>query len=161
MIDMNKEQSVDQSSEEQLQYSTFYLEDTLCAINIEHVQEINEELNITKVPLSPEYVMGIMNLRGQIVTIINLSMKIGLSPSKITSQSRIMIVSSKGEQIGLLVDKVSEVVTTSKNDISPPPANIQGVQGEFFEGILNTDNHELIALLNVNTVLLESDPEKR
>ena len=108
-----------------LQLSLFYLDDTLCGININQVQEINEDLTITKVPLSPDYVMGIMNLRGQIITVINLAMKIGLSPSTITPVSRVVIVSSNGEYIGLLVDKIADVITIPKNKIAESPANIK------------------------------------
>ena len=70
---MTQSKTVSVDQEEQLQFSSFYLDDTLCGINIDQVQEINENLQITKVPTAPEYVTGIMNLRGQIVTIINLS----------------------------------------------------------------------------------------
>ncbi len=136
-----------------LQISSFYLDDTLCGINIAQVQEVNDDLNLTRVPLSPEYVMGIMNLRGQIVTIINLSMKIGLSPSVIGPKSRVVITSSKGEYIGFLVDRVTEVVTVSQSRIASSPANIKGAQGKFFEGILHTSGNELMALLNVEVVL--------
>jgi purine-binding chemotaxis protein CheW len=136
-----------------LQFSSFYLDDTLCGINIKQVQEINDDLNITKVPLSPEYVMGIMNLRGQIVTIINLGMKIGLVPSPIGPKSRVVITSSKGENIGLLVDKVTEVITISQSQIANSPANIKGAQGKFFEGVLHTSANELMALLNLEIVL--------
>jgi purine-binding chemotaxis protein CheW len=136
-----------------LQFSSFYLDDTLCGINIEQVQEINDDLNVTKVPLSPEYVMGIMNLRGQIVTIINLSMKIGLVPSAIGPKSRVVITSSKGEHIGLLVDKVTEVINISTDQIATSPANIKGAQGKFFEGIMHTSDNELMALLNLEVVL--------
>ncbi|MCP4298325.1 MAG: purine-binding chemotaxis protein CheW [Proteobacteria bacterium] len=140
-------------SEEQLLFSSFYLEDTLCGIDIAHVQEINEDFAITRVPLSPDYVMGIMNLRGQIVTVLNLAMKIGLSPSAISPTSRVIIVISKGENIGLLVDKVTDVATILPSDISKSPANIKGAQGVFFQGILHTDTNELMALLNIAVVL--------
>lgn len=136
-----------------LQFSSFYLGDTLCGININRVQEINEDMNITRVPLSSDYVMGIMNLRGRIVTIVNLSMKIGLAPSVIGPESRVVIVDSKGEHIGLLVDKVTEVITVAQEQMADPPANIKGAQGKFFEGVLHTSNHELMALLNVEVVL--------
>jgi purine-binding chemotaxis protein CheW len=96
-----------------------------------------------------------MNLRGQIVTIINLSMKIGFSPSVIGPKSRIVIIDSKDERIGLLVDRVTEVIATPKKEIDEPPANIKGAQGKFFEGILQTDRKELMALLNVEVVLDE------
>ncbi len=151
MTQMQTPPNLDQ--DEQLQFSTFYLDETFCGINIEQVQEINEELSITRVPLSPDYVMGIMNLRGQIVTIINLSMKIGLTPSVVGPKSRVVITNSKGEFIGLLVDRVAEVVTTSRKLIAKPPANIEGVQGKFFEGILHSRGQELMALLNVAVVL--------
>ena len=136
-----------------LQLSLFYLDDTLCGINIDQVQEINEELTITNVPLSPDYVMGIMNLRGQIITVVNLAMKIGLSPSTITPLSRVVIVSSKGENIGLLVDKISDVITIPQSKIADSPANIKGAQDIFFEGIFHTETHELMALINVRVVL--------
>lgn len=131
MTESNLKTNTSSSVQEQVQYSSFYLKETLCGINIDYVQEINEDLNITKVPLSPEYVMGIMNLRGQIVTIINLGMKIGFSPSIINPESRIMIVNSKGEKIGLLVDRVADVISTPKEFISSPPANIQGLKVYF------------------------------
>lgn len=139
--------------DEVLQFSSFYLDDTLCGINIDQVQEINENLQITRVPTAPKFVTGIMNLRGQIVTIINLSLKIGLSATEITSKSRVIITNSKGEFIGLLVDKVGEVINTSERKIAKPPANIKGAQGKFFKGILHTDNNELMALLNIDSVL--------
>ncbi len=142
-----------QDQDDLLQFSSFYLDDTLCGINIKQVQEINDDLNITKVPLSPDYVMGIMNLRGQIVTIINLGMKIGLAPSVISPKSRVVITNSKGEYIGLLVDRVTEVITVSQQKIASSPANIRGAQDKFFEGVLHTSENELMALLNLEIVL--------
>lgn len=136
-----------------LQFSSFYLGDTLCGININLVQEINEDFRITKVPLSPEYVEGIMNLRGQIVTIVNQGLKLGLTPTQIGPQSRVIIVNSKDEQIGVLVDRITEVVTTPENSIAESPANINGIQGKFFDGIFHTDNNELMAVINVEEVL--------
>ena len=150
---INAESTAKPDQDELLQFSSFYLDDTLCGIEIEKVQEINDDLSITRVPLSPDYVMGIMNLRGQIVTIINLSMKIGFTPSVVTPKSRIVIINSKDEQIGLLVDEITEVVTAPRKEIADPPANIKGVQGKFFEGILHTSDNELMALLNVEVVL--------
>ena len=150
---MTQVKDVTSDLEEQLQFSSFYLDDTLCGININQVQEINENLQITKVPTSHNYVAGIMNLRGQIVTIINLSMKLGLKPSAIGSKSRVIITAFKGEYIGLLVDEVGEVITTSRKKIAKSPANIKGAQGKFFQGILHTKNNELMALLNINVVL--------
>ena len=138
-----------------IQLSCFYLEDTLCGLDINIVQEINQDLQITKMPLSPEYVVGIMNLRGQIVTVIDQSKKIGFDPSTITEESRVIIVSSQNEHIGLLVDRVTEVLTISTKDIADPPSNIKGVQGEFFKGVVHVSDHEILALLDIEAVLTE------
>ena len=165
MVDHNSTEQREQ--EEVLQVASFYLDNTLCGINIKDVQEIKEDLNVTKVPLSSDYIMGIMNLRGQIVTIVNVGMKIGLAPSIVGPESRVVIVESKGEHIGLLVDKVMEVIAISPKKVSAPPANIKGAQGRFFQGILNTEDHELMALLNIEDVLADENwveeaiPEKR
>jgi purine-binding chemotaxis protein CheW len=140
---------------ETIQLSCFYLNDTLCGLNISIVQEINQDLQITKVPLSPDYVVGIMNLRGQIVTVIDQSRKIGFAPSTITDESRVIIVTSQGEHIGLLVDSVTEVLTTPLKNIATPPSNIKGAQGKFFKGVVHTAKNEILALLDVEVVLAE------
>lgn len=139
--------------EDLLQYTSFYLHDTLCGIDIYQVQEINADLAITKVPLAPDYVMGIKNLRGQIVTVINQSLKIGYAPSSIGKNSRIIIVNSADEYIGLLADKISDVITAPRSAISEPPSNIKGAQGRFFSGVLKSKGRELMAILNLDEVL--------
>ena len=138
-----------------IRVATFYLHDSLCGIDIVNVQEINEDLSFTKVPLAADYVQGIMNLRGQIVTVIDQSLKIGLPAARITKDSRVVIVKSQGESIGLLVDRIMDVVTTDLEKITPPPANIHGAEGVFFKGVIQTDRNELLALLDVEAILRE------
>ena len=139
--------------DEELQYSCFYLGDTLCGFDIGLVQEVNDDFSITKVPLSPEYVLGIMNLRGQIITVIDQSIKMGLQPCKIAKSSRVIIVKSRNEFIGLLVDRVGEVIKTNRKNIAKPPSNLKGVQGKFFTGIIHTESKELLGLLDIDTLL--------
>lgn len=141
------------NAEQMIRIAAFYLHESLCGIDISNVQEIHEELSFTKVPLAPDYVQGIMNLRGQIVTVIDQSLKIGLPAATITPESRVVIVKSQGESIGLLVDRIMDVMTTEQGRIVPPPPNIHGAQGEFFKGVFHTDNNELLALLDVDTIL--------
>ena len=138
---------------EMIQLSGFYIGDTLCGVDINLIQEINDDLSITKVPLAPDYVLGIKNLRGQIVTIIDQSRKFGFEPSEIGKKSRIIIVESLGEHIGLLVDRVTEVVAADKKAIAEPPSNIRGVQGKYFTGVFQTAQKELLAILDVEAVM--------
>ena len=139
-----------------LELSTFYVGDALYGMDILRVQEINRLMDFTKVPQSPEYVMGIMNLRGQIVTVIDLSKKLGLSKTELKDESRNIIVNDQGEYIGLLVDRISDVVRTDTDKIEPPPSNMGGVQGKFLQGVFKMDKN-LIGILNVEELLKTAD----
>jgi len=139
-----------------LELATFYVGDALYGMDILRVQEINRLMDFTMVPQSPEYVMGIMNLRGQIVTVIDLSKKLGLSETELKDESRNIIVDDQGEYIGLLVDKISDVVRTDTHKIEPPPSNMGGVQGRFLQGVFKMDKN-LIGILNVEELLKTAD----
>ena len=135
-----------------MELATFYVGEALCGMDILKVQEINKLMEMTKVPQAPHYVMGILNLRGQIVTIIDLCKKLGLPSTDVNDESRNIIVSSKGEHIGLLTERISDVVGIDWEKVEPPPANIGGVQGRFFKGVLKTEDR-LIGILDVEEVL--------
>lgn len=147
MIQENK----DLSSKE-MEFSTFYVGDAFCGIDILSIQEINKHFQITRVPQSPEYITGIINLRGRIVTTINLGKKLGLDPVKKQRDNRNIIVDSEGEHIGLLVDAISDVVKAKMTDIEPSPSNIGGVKGQYFKGVLKKGN-QLIGILDIDQVL--------
>jgi len=89
--------------------ATFYVGEALCGMDILKVQEINKQMEVTRVPQAPEYVSGVLNLRGRIVTIIDLGKKLGLSPTQPTEASRNIIVNSQEEHIGLLVAGIADV----------------------------------------------------
>lgn len=139
--------------EKEHQFSCFYLGDTLYGYDIDLVQEINDQLDLTRVPLAPDYVLGIMNLRGQIITVIDQQKKIGLKSSQITSKSRVLIIKSGTEYIGLLADRIAEVITCTEKEIAKPPSNVNGIQGKLFKGIVHTKRNELLALLDIDAVL--------
>ncbi len=135
-----------------MELATFYVGDSLCGMDILKVQEINKLLEMTKVPLAPEYVKGILNLRGQIVTVIDLGNKLSLADTEISSETRNIIVNSNGEYIGLLVHRIGDVERAEEDKIEPPPANIGGIQGRYFEGVFKKEKN-LIGILNVEEIL--------
>ena len=137
-----------------LQLSCFSVGSALCGIDINLIQEMNRQMEMTKVPQAPSYVLGIMNLRGRIVTIIDLGRKLGLAPSKMTETSRIIIVNSRDENIGLLVDRITDVVTDKWEHVEPTPSNIKGLKGKYFTGVLKTAK-DLVAVLDVEEVLAD------
>jgi purine-binding chemotaxis protein CheW len=135
-----------------IEMATFYVGNALFGMDILKVQEINKILDMTSVPQAPKYVKGILNLRGQIVTIIDLGIKLGLSEIEIGPDTRNIIVNSKNEYIGFIVDSIGDVERTSQDAVESAPANIGGVNAKFFEGVFKKEN-SLIGILNVENVL--------
>jgi purine-binding chemotaxis protein CheW len=146
--------SFDAKQKNILELATFYVGESLCGINILNIQEINKNVDITHVPQAPAYVVGVLNLRGRIVTVIDLGDKLELSPINISKENRNIIVDSQEEQIGLLVDSISDVLLARSDKIEPAPANIGGVKGKFFKGVFKTED-KLIGVLDIEEVLKE------
>jgi purine-binding chemotaxis protein CheW len=140
------------SEEKTVELATFSVANALCGMDILKVQEINKIMQMTKVPQAPDYVVGILNLRGQIVTIIDLSKKLGLGTTEISQHTRNIIVNSAGGHVGLLVRQISDVVAADMDKKESPPANMGGIQGEFFTGVVKTQS-ALIGILDVDKVL--------
>ncbi len=139
-----------------VELATFYIGEALCGMDILNVQEINKLMDMTKVPQAPDYVTGILNLRGQIVTVIDLGQKLGLTATDLSDSTRNIIVNSGNEHIGLLVSSISDVVEAQWDKVEDPPANIGGVQGAFFKGVFKTQDR-LIGILDVDRVLSEDN----
>jgi purine-binding chemotaxis protein CheW len=132
--------------------ATFFVGDALCGMDILKVQEINKLIEMTKVPQAPEYVLGILNLRGEIVTIIDLGKKLCLKCTDLNDKTRNVIVNSNEEHIGLMVEQIGDVVQVEWGKVEKPPANIGGVQGKYFTGVYKTKDR-LIGILDVEKVL--------
>jgi purine-binding chemotaxis protein CheW len=132
--------------------ATFYVGEALCGMDILKVQEINKLMEMTTVPQAPDYVMGILNLRGQIVTIIDLEKKLNLGKTELSDMSRNIIVNAQDEYIGLLVSRIGDVVEAKWEKMEPPPANIGGLQSKYFKGVFKT-KERLIGILDVEKVL--------
>lgn len=137
---------------EEMEIATFYMGDILMGVDIQKVQEINRHVDITPVPQAPACVRGVINLRGDVVTVLDLRTVLELEPAEITDQSRNMIAKAGDEQIGLLVDRIADVVKVTRNEIEPPPANVSGIDGRFFDGVYKMES-ELLIILNAEEVL--------
>jgi purine-binding chemotaxis protein CheW len=139
-------------SAKKLELATFYVGDALCGIDILNIQEINKHLEVTFVPQAPEYVLGVLNLRGRIVTVIDLGRKLSLGPIQRGKTNRNIIVNYMDEQIGLIATRISDVLVADPDKIEAAPTNIGGVQGRYFKGVYKTDA-DLVGILDVEEVL--------
>jgi purine-binding chemotaxis protein CheW len=143
----------------ELQFATFYVEHMLLGVDIRVVQEINRQSEITKVPHAPEYVRGVINLRGDVATVVDLRTILGLPRTESNRQTRNLIVHHRGESIGLLVDRISDILTLRADEIDPPPTNVDGVGGRLMSGVCTLDS-EIVVLLDIDQVLSESARQK-
>ncbi|MBT4140250.1 MAG: purine-binding chemotaxis protein CheW [Candidatus Latescibacteria bacterium] len=130
----------------------FTVGDLLCGLDISHAQEINRNLSITPVPQSPDYVRGVLNLRGQVITVVDLRVKLELDSVDISPGMRIIVVRTGTDGVGLLVDSVDDIVPVRERDLTPPPSNIGGVRGEFFSAVYKMDS-DLAAIVDIEHVL--------
>lgn len=136
------------------QFITFNIKDHLVGIDIRDVREINRVLDITPVQHAPDYVRGLINLRGNTVTIFDLAVRIGFEKREITEESHNIIL--KKDSVGLVVDNIGDVVEAHESEIELPPANLKGIKSRFVEGVKKL-NEELLIILSAKKIL-EYDP---
>ena len=127
-------------------------------LDILMVQEILKLPKITNLPKSKAYIMGVIDLRGKVLPIIDLSKRFGIESNKLTENSRAIVVNIGGKKVGLGIDSVSHLVKVNTNDIEPPPAVVKGISGRYIVGIAKVDEGFVI-LLNINQ-LFSSDELK-
>lgn len=139
---------------ELIQLVGFKLGNEEFAVEISRVQEINRMMKITKVPNSPHYVEGVVNLRGKIVPVVNLRDKLGLPKKEDDAKTKIIVIDIYNSLIGFIVDEVNEVLRISKNIIEPTPSLAVGIEKELINGVAKLDNRLLI-LLNIELIFSE------
>ncbi len=135
-----------------LQLVSFRLGQEEYGIEITKVQEIILMGEITRVPQTPPYIKGLINLRSTVIPIVDLRLRFGLPPQEPTEETRIMVVNVNGKIIGIIVDAVSEVLRISKEQIAPPPPTVAGLGREYLTGLVKLENRLLI-LLDIEKLL--------
>ena len=145
-------QSNGTSTAETKEYATFHLKDTLCGIALDRIQEISNPAALNVVPQAPDYVMGIINLRGRIVTVIDTGKRLGLAPIESGEKMKTIIVNDGDETVGLMVDGIDNVVSVAPGHMDAPPDNIGEVPGKCFDGVYKTED-QLIGLLAIDALV--------
>lgn len=142
-----------------LQWVTFKLQEETYGINVMQVQEVLRYTEIAPVPGSPDYVLGIINLRGNVVTVIDTRSRFGLEPAEVTDNTRIVIIEAEKQVIGILVDSVAEVVYLKSSDIDTAPNVGTDESARFIQGVSNRDG-ELLILVDLNKLLSDDEWEE-
>jgi len=140
------------TGEDVLQLVTFTLKDEEYAVDILKVQEINRIVEITEVPNAPQYVEGVINLRGKVIPVINLRMKFGFEEKEFDDVSRIIIMDVNGITNGIIVDSVSEVLRIPSHIVEPAPPLASDVISMYIKGIAKFEKR-LIILIDIEKLI--------
>ncbi|WP_394200771.1 chemotaxis protein CheW [Shewanella waksmanii] len=142
--------------DEVLQWVTFRLDNETYGINVMQVQEVLRYTEIAPVPGAPHYVLGIINLRGNVVTVIDTRSRFGLMSSEVDDSTRIVIIEAEKQVIGILVDSVAEVVYLRGSEIDNAPNVGTEESAKFIQGVSNRDD-ELLILVDLDKLLSDEE----
>jgi purine-binding chemotaxis protein CheW len=139
-----------------IQLVSFRLAQEEYGIEITKVQEIILMGEITRVPQTPEYIKGLINLRNTVIPIVDLRLRFGLEQEPVGDETRIMVVNVQGKTIGIIVDAVSEVLRISGDQVADPPPTVAGLGQEYLTGLVKLEKRLLI-LLDIDRILTEQE----
>ena len=146
-------------------FASFYIGQGLYGLDVSVIREILRKPEITTVEKAPDYVRGLLNLRGQIVTVLDPGVKLGFGALEFNEDSRCIILKSNvraamnenqssTEIVGLLTGRVGDMVSVQDSDVKKAPANVNDVKAEFIEGVINLEK-ELLVVLKVEQLIKE------
>ncbi len=139
-----------------IQWVTFRLADEIYGINVMQVQEVLRVSEIAPVPGAPHYVLGIINLRGNVVTVIDTRIRLGLATTEVTDATRIVIIEGAKHVVGILVDCVAEVVDLPMSEVESAPNVGNDESAKYIQGVASRDD-ELLILVDLNKLLTDEE----
>jgi len=155
---MNNEQHIDIADSESEQLVVFRLANEFYGVDIGAVNTIIRMQEITAIPRTPDFVEGVINLRGSIVPVIDLRKRFGLPIGEITKASRIVVVEAGQQMIGMIVDAVAETLRLPSSAIEPPSPVVTSLDTEYLRGVGKLEDR-MVILLDLEKVLSNSEVE--
>ena len=137
---------------DEIQLVVFSLGREEFAVGVTQVREIMRMEEITRMPKSPHFVEGIINLRGQIIAVVELAKRLNLETGERSGETRIIVVETEDIKVGMIVDSVSEVLRVAADAVEPSPTLATDISAAYLQGVLKQDNR-LIILLDLTKVL--------
>jgi purine-binding chemotaxis protein CheW len=138
---------------EELKVIVFALAHEEYGVEVDKVRTIERMLPMTRVPKTPAFVKGVINLRGVVVPVIDLRGRFGLPEKEYTENSRIIIVNVKEMEVGMIVDSANDVIDVDSDQIEQPPEIVGGIQAKYLRGVAKVDGNRLLIVLNLEEVL--------
>jgi purine-binding chemotaxis protein CheW len=142
-----------QRNDQPMEYATFMIGNSLIGVDIHQIREINRHTECTRVMHAPEYVKGVLNLRGEVVTVIDLRKVLGVKNITNDRSNRTIVIRTEKESIGLLVDRVADVVSAKSSEVGSIPSNLTSIDSQFFSGLIKLEK-KLLLILDIDKALL-------
>jgi purine-binding chemotaxis protein CheW len=158
-MDIKIQKGIKAQTEELLQLVSFTIGQEEFGLDIQCIQEINRMVDITRVPNAPDFVTGVINLRGKVIPIIDLRKRFGFPPKESDKNTRIIVVELGDIVVGFVVDTVHEVIRIPKSITEPPPPIIAGIGSEFIISVAKLENRLLI-LLDLERLLRDKEKQQ-
>jgi purine-binding chemotaxis protein CheW len=141
------------------QIVSFRLANEEYGVDIMRVQEIILMGQITKMPEVPDFICGLINLRGHVIPIVDLRKRFGLPVSENNEHTRIIVVNVNSRTIGMVVDAVNEVLRINDNQMEPPPSSVAGIDHSYIKGLVKFED-KLLILLSIENILSNEEKAK-
>lgn len=138
---------------EELKVIVFTLAHEEYGIEVDKVRTIERMGPITRVPKTPDFVKGVINLRGIVIPVIDLRGRFGLPETEVTDSSRIVIVAAEELEVGFIVDSANDVMDVMSDSIENPPEVLGGIKAKYLSGVAKIGDNRLLILLNLVEVL--------
>ncbi|MBE1446423.1 chemotaxis protein CheW [Paenibacillus sp. OAS669] len=142
---------------EEIKVIVFALENEEYGVEVEKVRTIERMQPMTRVPKTPEFVRGVINLRGVVTPVIDLRGRFRFKETEFTDSSRIIIVGVNDIEVGLIVDSANDVIDVDTDSIEDPPEIVGGIKAKYLRGIAKVSDDRLLILLNLQEVLNKSE----
>lgn len=144
---------------EGMQIVVFCLNDGICGVDTSQVREIVKYEDITKMPKLPRFIEGVINLRGNVVPIVNLNKRFKLGDTEITKKTKVIITQIEGRLIGFMVNDVYEIIRLTSEDVEDTPELIKKVYNDYLKCV-GKKGHKLISILDLGIILTDSELEE-
>ncbi|MBC8079426.1 MAG: chemotaxis protein CheW [Gorillibacterium sp.] len=138
---------------EEIKVIVFSLGNEEYGVEVEKVKTIERVQHLTRVPKTPAFVKGVMNLRGVVVPVIDLRGRFSLEETSYTESTRIIVVAVEELEVGMLVDSANDVIDVNTDTISDPPEIVGGIKAKYLRGVARVGEKRLLVLLNLREVL--------
>ncbi|MFW5971996.1 MAG: chemotaxis protein CheW [Bacillota bacterium] len=143
----------------ELQFIVFSLMGEKFGVDVKQIKQIIPTTEYTHIPNSPEFIRGVINLRGEIIPIVDLRRRLSLDEDEVDDDAKIIIVELQNNSIGMQVDSVSEMIRIYEDDISAPPKIVKGINSQYLKGVGKV-NDKLLILIDLNKILTNQEVEE-